>query len=70
MATGLPSCLEVLPFRVAAYNLRSKRMEFFDPDHPEDYKFISGTLMRELARRGETPPTGFMCPQAWKVDFY
>jgi 3'-phosphoadenosine 5'-phosphosulfate synthase len=47
-------------------------MEFFDPEHKEDFDFISGTRMRGLARAGETPPDGFMAPMAWKVlsDYY
>lgn len=71
MAPGLTE-LEIVPFRVAAYNTKKKCMDFFDPAHKEDYDFISGTRMRGLARQGETPPDGFMAPKAWKVlaDFY
>eukprot|EP00112_Aurelia_sp_Birch-Aquarium-sp1_P004125 Seg1469.5 transcript_id=Seg1469.5/GoldUCD/mRNA.D3Y31 product="Bifunctional 3'-phosphoadenosine 5'-phosphosulfate synthase 1" protein_id=Seg1469.5/GoldUCD/D3Y31 len=71
MAPGLTH-LEVIPFRVAAYNKQSKQMEFFDPSHKEDFDFISGTRMRKLARAGEEPPNGFMAPSAWKIisEFY
>ena len=66
MAPGLQG-LEVVPFRVAAYNNKTKSMEFYDPDHQDDFNFISGTKMRRLAREGTTPPDGFMVPKAWKV---
>lgn len=71
MAPGLTE-LEIVPFRVAAYNTKKKCMDFFDSANKEDYDFISGTRMRELARRGEMPPDGFMAPKAWKVlsEFY
>ena len=66
MAPGL-SQLEVVPFKVAAYNTKLGAMDFFDPDRRDDYQFISGTKMRRLARSGEQPPNGFMAPTAWKV---
>ncbi|KAK2566201.1 Bifunctional 3'-phosphoadenosine 5'-phosphosulfate synthase [Acropora cervicornis] len=66
MSPGLTQ-LEIVPFRVAAYNTKDKKMEFFDPDRKEDFDFISGTRMRGLARAGEDPPDGFMAPKAWKV---
>lgn len=66
MSPGLTQ-LEIVPFRVAAYNTKDKKMEFFDPDRKEDFDFISGTRMRSLARTGEDPPDGFMAPKAWKV---
>ena len=66
MAPGLTG-LEVVPFRVAAYNNKSHTMEFYDPDHHDDFSFISGTKMRQLAREGATPPDGFMAPRAWQV---
>lgn len=71
MAPGLTQ-LEIVPFRVAAYNIRKHKMDFFDPEQKQDYDFISGTRMRNLARAGETPPDGFMAPRAWKIlqDFY
>jgi len=71
MAPGLIQ-LEIVPFRVAAYNKRNQKMEFFDPDKKDDFEFISGTKMRAFARNGDTPPDGFMAPKAWRVvaDFY
>lgn len=71
MAPGLTQ-LEIVPFRVAAYNKKSQSMDFFDPEKKDDFIFISGTKMRALARAGETPPNGFMSPKAWQVmiDYY
>ncbi|XP_077291537.1 3'-phosphoadenosine 5'-phosphosulfate synthase isoform X2 [Arctopsyche grandis] len=66
MAPGLLE-LEIVPFRVAAYDTASGRMDFFDPTRKEDFDFISGTRMRGLARSGKEPPSGFMAPSAWKV---
>ena len=59
--------LEIIPFRVAAYNTKKQAMDFFDPANAKDYDFISGTRMRGLARSGELPPAGFMCPSGWDV---
>lgn len=67
MSPGLNQ-VEVVPFRVAAYNTKLGAMDFYDPDHHEDFQFISGTKMRRLARSGEQPPDGFMAPSAWKVN--
>ena len=71
MAPGLTN-LEVIPFRVAAYNTKSNKMEFFNPEHKEDFDFISGTRMRKLAREGKEPPNGFMAHKAWSIlsEFY
>ncbi|XP_013406193.1 bifunctional 3'-phosphoadenosine 5'-phosphosulfate synthase isoform X2 [Lingula anatina] len=71
MAPGLTQ-FEIIPFRVAAYNKKLQKMDFYDPEKKEDFEFISGTKMRKLAREGENPPKGFMAPSAWKVmsDFY
>ncbi|XP_060518829.1 bifunctional 3'-phosphoadenosine 5'-phosphosulfate synthase-like isoform X2 [Cylas formicarius] len=71
MAPGLDS-LEILPFRVAAYDMIEKKMAFFEPKRKEDFDFISGTRMRKFARTGEQPPDGFMAPKAWKIisDYY
>ncbi|GLT73168.1 hypothetical protein SLA2020_450440 [Shorea laevis] len=66
MAPGLEK-LNILPFRVAAYDTEAKKMAFFDPSRTEDFLFISGTKMRTYARNGENPPDGFMCPGGWKV---
>uniref|UniRef100_A0A2K5ETR9 3'-phosphoadenosine 5'-phosphosulfate synthase 2 n=1 Tax=Aotus nancymaae TaxID=37293 RepID=A0A2K5ETR9_AOTNA len=71
MAPGLTS-VEIIPFRVAAYNKAKKAMDFYDPTRHNEFDFISGTRMRKLAREGENPPDGFMAPKAWKVltDYY
>ncbi|TRY53875.1 hypothetical protein DNTS_035624 [Danionella cerebrum] len=66
MAPGLTS-LEIIPFRVAAYNRVKRAMDFYDKERHGDFEFISGTKMRSLARSGENPPFGFMAPKAWKV---
>ncbi|XP_014226071.1 bifunctional 3'-phosphoadenosine 5'-phosphosulfate synthase isoform X2 [Trichogramma pretiosum] len=66
MARGLES-LEIIPFKVAAYDTANKRMSFFDPSRKQDFDFISGTRMRNLAKTGQLPPDGFMAPAAWKV---
>ncbi|KAJ4954797.1 hypothetical protein NE237_011580 [Protea cynaroides] len=71
MAPGLER-LNILPFRVAAYDKTQGKMAFFDPSRPQDFLFISGTKMRTLAKNRENPPDGFMCPGGWKVlvDYY
>jgi len=66
MAPGLAQ-LEIIPFKVAAYDTKNKKMAFFDPHRKEDFDFISGTRMRGLARSGELPPDGFMAPKAWTI---
>ncbi|KAJ1699472.1 hypothetical protein LUZ63_007984 [Rhynchospora breviuscula] len=66
MAPGLEK-LNILPFRVAAYDTKKKKMDFFDPSRKDDFLFISGTKMRTLAKNRESPPDGFMCPGGWEV---
>ena len=44
MAPGL-SQLEIVPFRVAAYNKREKKMDFYDKEKHNDFEFISGTRL-------------------------
>nr|XP_029119510.1 ATP sulfurylase 1, chloroplastic [Elaeis guineensis] len=66
MAPGLEK-LNILPFKVAAYDIKKQKMDFFDPSRPKDFLFISGTKMRFLAQNREDPPDGFMCPGGWKV---
>lgn len=66
MAPGLER-LNILPFKVAAYDKTQGKMAFFDPSRPQDFLFISGTKMRTLAKNKENPPDGFMCPGGWKV---
>ena len=45
MARGLRT-LEIIPFRVAAYDIKNKKMAFFEPERKQDFDFISGTKMR------------------------
>lgn len=47
MAPGLDQ-LEIIPFRVAAYDRTASQMAFFDPKRRDDFDFISGTKMRGL----------------------
>uniref|UniRef100_A0A804M065 Uncharacterized protein n=2 Tax=Zea mays TaxID=4577 RepID=A0A804M065_MAIZE len=61
MAPGLER-LNILPFKVAAYDTKQKKMDFFDPSRKDDFLFISGTKMCTLAKNRESPPDGFMCP--------
>lgn len=71
MAPGLDT-IEILPFRVAAYDTTKGAMAFFDPKRKDDFLFISGTKMRAFARSGELPPKGFMEEKAWGIlaDYY
>ncbi|RWS14346.1 bifunctional 3', partial [Dinothrombium tinctorium] len=71
MAPGL-SKIEIIPFKVAAYNRKEGRMDYYNPQFKDSFEFISGTKMRKLAKKGEEPPKGFMAPKAWKVlsDYY
>ncbi|XP_065568021.1 bifunctional 3'-phosphoadenosine 5'-phosphosulfate synthase-like isoform X1 [Artemia franciscana] len=71
MAPGLKG-MEIIPFKVAAYDKKTGSMAFFEPERKDDFEFISGTRMRALARSGQLPPDGFMAPKAWKVlsDYY
>uniref|UniRef100_A0AAQ4S8H3 3'-phosphoadenosine 5'-phosphosulfate synthase 1 n=1 Tax=Gasterosteus aculeatus aculeatus TaxID=481459 RepID=A0AAQ4S8H3_GASAC len=66
MAPGLIT-LEIVPFKVAAYNKVKRAMDFYDAQNHQDYDFISGTRMRKMAREGQNPPDGFMAPKAWAV---
>ncbi|KAI1292270.1 Bifunctional 3'-phosphoadenosine 5'-phosphosulfate synthase [Halotydeus destructor] len=66
MAPGMTE-LEIIPFRVAAYDKKLNKMNFYDAERKEDFDFISGTKMRTLARTGQEPPNGFMAPAAWQV---
>ena len=68
MAPGLAK-LEIIPFRVAAYDHTVNKMAFFDPARKSDFDFISGTRMRAIARSGENPPDGFMAPKV-RTDFF
>lgn len=66
MAPGLAH-LDIIPFRVAAYDKKNGKMAFYDESRKDDFLFISGTKMRAFARDGVQPPDGFMAPKAWKV---
>ena len=66
MAPGL-NALEIIKFKVAAYDGKARQMAFFDESRKGDFLKISGSEMRRLARSGETPPDGFMAPKAWEV---
>lgn len=48
MAPGLVG-MEIIPFRVAAYDTKAKCMSFFEPERKHDFEFISGTRMRGLS---------------------
>ena len=47
MAPGLVG-MEIIPFRVAAYDKEAKAMNFYDSERKEDFEFISGTKMRSI----------------------
>lgn len=61
--------VEVVPFKVAAYNKTESKMTFFQPgvSKPADFDFISGSRMRQMARDNVQPPNGFMSPGGWDV---
>lgn len=61
--------VDVLPFKVAAYNKVTKQMEFFSPAaaNKDDFDFISGSRMRQMAKDGVNPPEGFMSQKGWEV---
>ena len=71
MAPGL-SQLKILKFKVAAYDKKKQKMDYFDDERKADFEFISGTKMRKFAKSNQEPPPGFMATQAWKVlaEFY
>lgn len=61
-------CLNIIPFRQAALNKSSNKMEFLTQDsNPDEFENISGTRMRQMARQGLSPPEAFMHPKAWSV---
>lgn len=47
IARGLQD-LEIIPFKVAAYDKKHKKMSFFDTERKGDFEFISGTKMRSM----------------------
>ena len=64
--------LKIIPFRVAAYDKVAGAMRFLDAERISDFLFVSGTLIRETARKGESLPEGCMGERAWQVlvDYY
>lgn len=44
-------------------------MEFFGGPGcvKEDFEFISGSRMRQMAKDGENPPSGFMSQKGWEI---
>ena len=66
MAPGLDG-LNILKFKVAAYDKSQQKMDYFDASREADFERISGTKMRALARDRKDPPKGFMAPKAWQV---
>ena len=66
---GMLNGVDVLPFKVAAYNGATQQMEFFNPAAPnaKDFQFISGSKMRKMAKDGEELPPGFMSQKGWEV---
>lgn len=65
---GLINNVEICPFKVAALNKHTSKMEFLGPQSKnEDYDFISGTRMRTMAKNNENPPAGFMSQKGWDV---
>lgn len=71
---GMLNGVDVLPFKVAAYNKVNQRMEFFGGPgcNKDDFDFISGSRMRAMAANNEPLPPGFMSEGGWKVlgDYY
>ena len=61
--------VDVLPFKVAAYNKVNQKMEFFGGPGciKENFDFISGSRMRAMAKNNEPLPPGFMSEGGWKV---
>jgi len=53
--------VEILPFKVAALHKERQQMEFVLPGMDNnEFDFISGTRMRNMAKANENPPKGFM----------
>ena len=71
MAPGLTR-LKILKFKVAAYDKKNQKMDYYDPKREADFEFISGTKMRKFAKSNQEPPPGFMATSAWKIlaEFY
>ena len=56
MAPGL-SQVEIVPFKLAAYNKTLGRMDFFNPQRKEDFEFISGELEHYMFHSRHFPST-------------
>lgn len=60
--------VDVCPFKVAALHKKEQKMMFVVPgSNNEDFDFISGTRMRNMAKNNENPPQGFMSQKGWEV---
>lgn len=60
--------VDIVPFKVAAYNKKEQKMDFFDNTcNKDDFDFISGSRMRQMAKDNVSPPAGFMSPAGWAV---
>lgn len=60
--------VEICPFKVAALNKTTGKMDFVGPNsNNADFDFISGTRMRTMAKNNEYPPDGFMSKNGWDV---
>eukprot|EP00397_Hematodinium_sp_SG-2012_P010508 GEMP01010624.1.p1 GENE.GEMP01010624.1~~GEMP01010624.1.p1 ORF type:complete len:270 (+),score=51.67 GEMP01010624.1:1340-2149(+) len=59
--------LTFVPFEFASYDKKAGAMAFFDPKRAADFESISGTKMREMARKGQDPPSGFMDKDGWNI---
>ncbi|KAK4800254.1 hypothetical protein SAY86_020741 [Trapa natans] len=59
MAPGLDK-LNILPFRVAAYDKTQGKMAFFEPSRPQDFLFISGTKGTTLGPTSPSKQTPFV----------
>jgi hypothetical protein len=52
--------------RFTMLNKETQKMEFVAPDaDKEKYLFLPGPVLRDMARRGECPPEGFISQKAW-----
>ncbi|KOC69205.1 Bifunctional 3'-phosphoadenosine 5'-phosphosulfate synthase, partial [Habropoda laboriosa] len=62
MTPGLQD-LEIIPFRVAAYDTKARKMAMY---------IEICVIISDLAKSGENPPEGFMTPKAWQIvaDYY
>ena len=59
--------VKIIPFKLAAYNKKNKKVEIFCLDKKGDFEFISGSMMRRMAKEGKKPPEGFMNQKSWEI---